>query len=270
MKALWKKHRLLFLGLLALVCLLVLVAGWSALQADPRTDSVYISDPTAVLFGPDGKKYIIAEGSTSILVLNEEDQYLRTLSGGQQSQGFYYAQSLAADEEGNLYISDKILGENGKDIQSERIAVYDKNGGFVDYLYELPRESTQGDNRVRIQDLRWRDGKLWFVQIEQEGLRLRTLDKDTGEQTEAGFYPCEDAWRKVMYAAVSPEGTVYFTDKYGALYQASEEGSHTLLYDPVASGEESSIASNLVCAADGSIYFNDLGKREIRRITPEG
>ena len=270
MKALWKKHRLLFLGLLALVCLLVLVAGWSAFQADPRTDSVYISDPTAVLFGPDGKKYIIAEGSTSILVLNEEDQYLRTLSGGQQSQGFYYAQSLAADEEGNLYISDKILGENGKDIQSERIAVYDKNGGFVDYLYELPRESTQGDNRVRIQDLRWRDGKLWFVQIEQEGLRLCTLDKDTGEQTEAGVYPCEDAWRKVMYAAVSPEGTVYFTDKYGALYQASEEGSHTLLYDPVASGEESSIASNLVCAADGSIYFNDLGKREIRRITPEG
>ena len=146
MKALWKKHRLLFLGLLALVCLLVLAAGWSALQADPRTESGYMSDLTAVLFGPDGKKYIIAGGSTSILVLNEEHQYLRTLSGGQQSQGFYYARAWPPMKRGTCTSATRSWVKTEKTSKANALPFMIKTGALwiicMNCLGRAPRETT--------------------------------------------------------------------------------------------------------------------------------
>ena len=114
MKAYLKRHGLLTGVILAVICALAVLSGIDALQMDPRSGEVYIGDPTAVLYGGDGQKYVIANGSTSILVLNEEDEYVRSIAGGKEAQGFYYAQTLTADEAGNLYIHDRLLGPGTK------------------------------------------------------------------------------------------------------------------------------------------------------------
>lgn len=273
MKSFLKRYGAALCLLLAVVCAGAVWFGWTALQMDPRTQTVYIGDPTAVLYGQTGQKYVIAGGNTSILVLDENDRYVRSIPGGKQIQGFYYAQTLAADDAGNLYIHDRLLDDNGKDIASERIAVYDSTGAFADYLYELPHDSdTNGENRVRIQGLTWQENALWFVRVDLDSLVLCRLDPDTGELTETGSYVYPEAYRYVMYCAASPDCQVYFSDKYGSVWRAEADGSHVCLYDAAEYGTDDfySIAAQLACGPDESVYFNDVGQREIRRILPDG
>lgn len=272
MKSFSKKYRVIPCLILAAVCVVAILSGWSALQMDPRAQTVYIGDPTAVLYGQDGQKYVIANGNTSILVLSETDDYVRSIPGGKQNQGFYYAQTLASDGAGNLYIHDRLLADNGKDIASERIALYDSTGNFVDYLYEEPHGDTNGENRTRIQGLIWQEDALWFVRVDMDAFVLCRLDAATGELTEQETYAYPEAYRYVMYCAVSPDFQVYFTDKYGAVWQAAPGGSHTCLYDAAEHGTDEfySIAMQLTCGGDGSVYFNDVGQRELRHILPDG
>ena len=272
MKAFWRRYGVLACVLLAAACVVSILVGVSALQLDPRSGSVYIGDPTAVLYGQDGQKYVIANGSTSILVLNEEDEYVRAISGGKELQGFYYAQTLTADEAGNLYIHDRLLGDDGKSVASERIAVYDSAGAFGEYLYEEPHGALNGENRNRLYGLTWQEGGLSFVRTDEDGFVLCRLDPDTGELTEQAAYDYPEAYRYLMYFVITPDLQVYFSDKMGSVWLADTEGGHTCVYNADDYGDENfySIAANLACAPDGTIYFNDVGQREIRRILPDG
>ena len=269
----WKKYRLALCALLAAICAAAALLGWSALQLDPRVDTVYIGDPTAFLYEESGERYVIANGNTSILVLNGADEYVRTISGGKEVQGFYYAQTLAADGEGNLYVHDRLLGDNGKDVAAERIAAYDSGGAFVSYLFELPHDlESNGENRNRIHGMTWRDGDLLFVRVDQDSFALCRLDTETGELTEEAVYAYPEAYRYLMYAAVSDDLQVYFSDKLGSVWRAETGGAHTCLYDAADYATEDfySVATQLSCGPDGSVYFNDVGQREIRRILPDG
>ena len=266
------KHKTAWCLLLAAVCVVIALVGWDALGLDPRLETVYIGDPTAVLYGQEGEKYVIAGGNTSILVLDADDGYVRTIPGGKQSQGFYYAQTLASDEAGNLYIHDRLLADNGKDIASERIAMYDSTGNFVDYLYETDREDTNGENRIQVLGLTWYEDALWFVQVDMDSFALCRLDPVSGLLTEEAVYAYPEAYRYVMYCAIGQEGRVYFSDKLGNIWLAAAGGDHTLVYDAAAHGTDEfySIAVQLSCGLDGSVYFNDVGQREIRRVLTDG
>ncbi|MGO5115157.1 MFS transporter [Candidatus Avoscillospira sp. LCP25S3_F1] len=273
MNAFWRKYRLALCLFLAVLCTAAVLTGLKELRLDPRSRTVTIGDPTAMLYGAGDQTYIIAGGSTSILVLNEEGQYIRTIPGGTQAQGFYYAQTLAADEAGNLYIHDRLLSDNGKDVATERIAVYNSHGGFVDYLYEQPHDlDTGGENRNRIYGMVWQDGGLSFVRVDQDSFALCRLDVDTGTVTEQQVYAYPSAYRYLMYAAIDETQQVYFSDKYGSIWQAEPSGDHRCIYDASAHGNEDffSIAANLACLPDGSICFNDIGQRQICRILPDG
>ena len=59
MKVFWKKYRLVICVLLAAICVAAALSGWGALTMDPRTETVYIGDPTAVVYGQDEQKYVI-------------------------------------------------------------------------------------------------------------------------------------------------------------------------------------------------------------------
>ena len=93
-----------------------------------------------------------------------------------------------------------------------------------------------------------------------------------GELTEEAVYAYPEAYRYLMYAAVSDDLQVYFSDKLGSVWQAEAGGAHTCLYDAADYATEDfySVATQLSCGPDGSVYFNDVGQREIRRILPDG
>ena len=273
MKIFLKKHGLAVCVILALLSSLMLVTNTQVIQKGLLADAVVINDPTYCMFDQDGRQYIVAEGSTEILVLDPEGRYLFSIQGGKRSGGFYYAQSIVSGPDGNLYVHDRLINENGKDITSERIAIFDHSGRFQTYLYEENHTAElQGENRNQLYGLSCMNGELYVVRVGINDFTVYQIDDQVGELLALQTYPYKDAFRMLMAAAISPDGQVYFSDKYGSLWQAAESGSHICLYDASQYADENfySIVTDIGCDANGLVYFNDIGQREIRRLLPDG
>ncbi len=273
MKSFLKRHGLAVGVILALLSALVLGTNVNALKKGMLTDTIVINDPTYCMFAQDGRQYIVAEGATEILVLSDEGEYLFSIQGGKRSNGFYYAQSIVADEDGNLYVHDRLLNENGKDIDSERIVVFNHAGRFQEYLFEEPHDTdTQGENRNQLYALTYLDGALQMVRVETDSFTLYQIDLENGYLDAVQSYRYEDAFRVLMAFAVSPDGQVYFSDKYGSVWQASADSAHICLYDASQYGDENfySMVTDIGCDAEGNVYFNDIGRREIGCLLADG
>lgn len=129
-----------------------------------------------------------------------------------------------------------------------------------------------GENRDRILGLTWLDGALCFLRADWDRLVLCRLDADADEVREERSFPYDNAFHLVIDGALSPDMEVYFSDKMGSVWHISRDGAVDCTYDAAAHETEDffSIASDVGCDGRGNVYFNDVGLREIRRITPAG
>lgn len=271
---LWiKKHKVLICLLLAVLCAASVGLNFNALRKNPLKGGVAINDPSSYTHGVgNGRQYVVMEGAREIAVLNGEREYLFSIRGGKRTGGFYNAQGAVAGENGRLYVHDQVKNENGKEIDSERIAEYDEAGRFQNYVFELEHEYMDGENRDRILGMTWLDGALCFLRTDRDALVLCRLDADAGEVREEQSFPYEDAFRLVAGAAIAPDMEVYFSDKMGSLRHIGRDGAVDCVYDAAVhgTGDFFSIASDVGCDGQGNVYFNDVGLREIRRLTPAG
>lgn len=271
---LWiKKHKVLICLLLAVLCAASVGLNFNALRKNPLKGGVAINDPSSYTHDVgNGRQYVVMEGAREIAVLNGEREYLFSIRGGKRTGGFYNAQSAVAGENGRLYVHDQVKNENGKEIDSERIAEYDEAGRFQNYVFELEHEYMDGENRDRILGMTWLDGALCFLRTDRDALVLCRLDADAGEVREEQSFPYEDAFRLVAGAAIAPDMEVYFSDKMGSLRHIGRDGAVDCVYDAAihGTGDFFSIASDVGCDGQGNVYFNDVGLREIRRLTPAG
>jgi len=268
-----KGHRAVSCFLLAALCAAAVGWNFDALRRDPQAGQVAVNAPTGYAHdGGNGREYLVTEGGKEVWALNGAREYLFSIGGGKRAGGFYSAQDAVSGGDGNLYIHDQVKNKNGKEIDSERIAVFNARGQFQDCLFELEHEYMDGENRNRILGMAWVDGALRFIRTDRDALALCRLDTDAGTVVEERSYPYENAFRLVADAALSQKLEVYFSDKLGSVWQAGEDGGHRRIYDAATHGTADffSIAADLGCDGRGNVYFNDVGLREIRRITPTG
>lgn len=268
-----KKHKAVICLLLAALCVVSVGVNFNALRRNPLESTVAISDPSGYTHDAgSGRQYVVMEGAREIAALNGEREYLFSIQGGKRTGGYYNAQDAVVGGDGYLYVHDQVKNENGKEIDSERIAKYDEAGRFQNYVFELEHEYMDGENRNRILGMTWQDGALRFFRADWDALVLCRLDADADEVQEEQSFPYENAFRLVTNAALSPDMEVYFSDKMGSLWHIGWDGAVDCLYDAAAHETEDffSIASDVGCDGQGNVYFNDVGLREIRRITPTG
>lgn len=271
---LWiKRYKTVVCLLLAALCAVSVGLNLDALRKNPLDGGVAVNDPSSYTHGRgNGRQYVVMEGAREITALNGEMEYLFSIRGGKRTGGFYNAQDAAAGGNGCLYVHDQVKNENGKEIDSERIAEYDEAGRFQNYVFELEHEYMEGENRDRILGMTWLEGALRFLRVDRDALVLCRLYADAGEVREEWSFPYEDAFRLVIDAALSPDLEVYFSDKMGSVWHIGRDGAVDCAYDAAAHETEDffSIASDVGCDRRGNVYFNDVGLREIRRITPAG
>lgn len=271
---LWiKKHKAAVCLLLAALCAVSVGVNFNALWRNPLESAVAISDPSGYTHDAgSGRQYVVMEGAREIAALNGEREYLFSIQGGKRTGGYYNAQEAVVGGDGYLYVHDQVKNENGKEIESERIAKYDASGRFLSYVFELEHEYMDGENRDRILGLTWLDGALCFLRADWDRLVLCRLDADADEVREERSFPYDNAFHLVIDGALSPDMEVYFSDKMGSVWHISRDGAVDCTYDAAAHETEDffSIASDVGCDGRGNVYFNDVGLREIRRITPAG
>ena len=92
-----------------LAFLVLLILGYILwLEHDELTlDREYeFTSVNSAFFGKDGKYYVVDRGREAICVLNSDMVMVRMLQGGEYER-FYYAEAVAEDQDGIIYIADE-------------------------------------------------------------------------------------------------------------------------------------------------------------------
>lgn len=235
----------------------------------------YLDCPSYATVGNDGTQYIINKSTTQILVLENNNTFKMSINGGASILGdnFNFANNLAVDEKGNIYVSDVSYNMNYDKDSAFRILKYSPNGKCFGSIYERKYEK---DKMLYIHSscmsLDHKNGRVYFAQREFNEIVMYSIsDSDVNYNAVIEhIYPYENAGLLVFDIAMDlNRDVIYFTDKKGNIYKQSSDKAE-LLY---AGGKfckdiDFYEIPNGISISQNSkkLYYTDIGRREIFEI----
>lgn len=228
------------------------------------------SYPSLLVLDGEGNRYILDKSTTRLLVLDSANRYLYQIDGGSTNEkGFNFANNIAVDEEGNVYLTSVESNRNDDMDHAYKLLKYDNKGKLVQVLYLKEYEEDQEPYiHSSCMTLEYMEGRLYYAQREYDRVAMYSIAAD-GSETEpklelSGEYPQAELLAAAM--AIHPgRKELYVTDKLGNIYYVG--GELELLYDggnyvPQESFYE--IPYELAVSGDGAtLYYADIGMREI-------
>ncbi len=259
--------------ILAVILAVVCFQNLKVFFQNPFSKAFYFDYPSFVTTDTGLNKYVIDRSKRRVFKLNNEGQIEFVLNGGSKEQGsFFYAVELAVDPAGNLFILNSVLDRNGFFMEREEILKYDSKGKFIGIIYSINYGEEDHNpaivQRGQIQTLRYSNNGLSWLLIDGTGIKVfKYLSEGTTVQENPALY-MTDANLIVAYARVLETGAVVYTHKNGSVLLQGSEGDPVVLYDGNTNISESgfSIPWSVDALSPDSIYFGDLGRREIVNI----
>ncbi|HBV97858.1 MAG TPA: hypothetical protein DEF36_12540 [Desulfotomaculum sp.] len=179
---------------------------------------------------------------------------------------------LAVDSEGFLYVLNTNLDAGGHYVNSEEIVRYSSLGEFDRVVYRVDYE---GDKRpVRtgwLQSLAIIDNNIYFYSIEQNSMLLNRLSLD-GKNLENvyNFNLPEDMY--ISDVTGQQAGSIFYSTKKGEIFRVNDTyGTPVPLYTGGDyKGTYRPIPRYPVYGGENTLYFVDVGKKEVDMITLNG
>lgn len=238
----------------------------------------YLDCPSYATVGRDGTQYIINKSTTQILVLNENNTFRMTLDGGISLLGdnFNFANNLAVDEKGNIYVSDVRYNSNYDKDSGFRILKYSPAGKCLGSIYERTYENDKMPYiHSSCMTMEYKNGRIYFAQREFDEIVLYSIsvDQENDSAVTEYIYPYENAGLMVFDIAIDlNKDIIYFTDKKGNIYKQSSDKAE-LLYSGGNYCEDIDFyeVPNGIAISKNSrkLYYTDIGRREIFEIDLE-
>lgn len=238
----------------------------------------YLDCPSYVTIGNDGALYIINKSTTQILVLEKDNTFRMAINGGASILGdnFNFANNLAVDEKGNIYVSDVSYNSNYDKDSSFRILKYSPKGKCLGSIYEREYENDKMPYiHSSCMSMEYKNGRVYFAQREFDEIVMYSIsDKDMNDEAVIEhIYPYRNAGILVFDIAMDlNKDVIYFTDKKGNIYKQSSDKAE-LLYSGGKLCEDIDfyeVANGITVSEDSKkIYYTDIGRREIFEIDLE-
>ena len=266
MKLNWKKNKVFFL-----IAAVILISGYvimfsSYLKEDPFQNQKELVNPVEVSVS-ENNFYYITEASTQIVVTDKENVLQYTIEGNDAENTFAYAESICSDDDGNIYIHDKIYKDDGVSILSERILKFNSYGQRAEVLFETNNEEL----KTEIFDMKMINGSLCFLTYDGEEISVCIQKDDTFEKIDTIPYSVKSMY--VTDIACHQDGdmvylAVVFKNGNVSVYKNGEE-----VYEYLASSYDTkdffSIITEAVYVENGDLYLCDTGLRQIYRMDNE-
>ncbi len=230
---------------------------------------VELADPLNY-YEKNGTGYIINNTGLEIMVLDDH-KYCYSIGGGMAEGGFYYARDVRCDDAGYIYVLDKLMNENGKNIDAERIVQFDAEGNFQGILYTKIHED--GSSVLQLYNLTVEDGTVSFVCTSPaDSFDVCRISLDAPDEVKVQTYPYEHIYEIAWDFALDDAENVYISSKVGVIEKIdAQSGKKSVLFaDTTKDAPYYSIPTSLEYASDGTLYFNDIGHRKIRKLYPDG
>ena len=263
-----KRTMQLFLGVVfLLVGMFAVYFNYDVFGKGVFSTSVELIDPLNY-YAKNNNTYIINNSGLEIMVL-EDRKYQYSLTGGCIEDGFYYARDVKVDQNGNIYVLDKQLNENGKSVDAERIIQYDAEGNFIGILYSHPHED--GKSVLQIYNLMVEDGEVSFVCTSPDDtFSVCKVLSDSEGVLDTRTYSYENSYEVAWDFAFDEEENVYISSKTGVIEKIDgQTGERTVLYD--ASSNQNNLF-DIIASLGGTgspIQLSQKGNRDSQGATSD-
>lgn len=254
-----------------IILLLVLLATFissnsSCLFNNPFEKEELLVNPVKLCTSNDNIVYI-SDSSNEILIADKQNRLLNKIESDGGEMYFDYADEIAIGTNGEIYIQDNILAENGVDILNERILKFNSSGKREKILYET-NASGKNMESIVIDSFKMIDGNIYFSEISQKGVKVLCLKGE--EAIEIGFAEYEDKnnmisdssfdlkKNEIAFALKNGDVFIYKNEKLECLYSAREHDNEDYF----------SIISELAYG-NGGLYLCDIGQRKVIRMNTE-
>ena len=261
--------------MLVLAALVLGLGGALLAQRDriPEALSVSGSIPFANLSkaarGPDGGLAVVFDSNKRIARV-APDGSLGWQIGARNTpeKGFYFANEIAFDPDGRLYVASTYLDTAALAVNREAIVRFSPAGRPEAVLFALEHDPAQCiDNIGVIRSLQWTPAGLRFCVVEADGIRSLRIDAGSGAPAEDVRTPFPGAAPNVIFATVSADGReLAYATAATEIYTAAPGGTPVRRYDGRELPDDVvSIPADLHYV-DGQLYFSDLGRDAVMRL----
>lgn len=231
---------------------------------------VTLENPWSVKTDTGGNTYIL-DAERSRIVILDQDQKVQNMIYGYAPGGdtFYYADDFCVGENGHIYIHDVWWAEEGFKLTGEAIIEYDAHGKFVRTLYEKDYTEVYTDKH-RIFGLMEENGGLRFVLATDRGCYVKTIDRETGEETASVRYEMKDAYTYLQDIAIYPgSDTVAAIDKRGKILEMDSEGVRTVYNSLATKSTEKKAVFYRLSIEEDCLYITDIYLDRLLSFYPE-
>lgn len=210
----------------------------------------------------DGDKYFIDNGSTKLIKVDKEDRIVRCYSGGNESSDFYYAQHVCEGADGSIYVADIMYGDHGNRVEKENIYQIRGHSKSCVVSYDYTSEENPPLQYGNILELRYEDGKLFYVYKVAEDRAEVTQIREKGKKgvvrsvqvlPENGIKDASYDISKDRMIVSDRRGNVYYTKAGQDELQPVERTCENGLIQDVYAGKE-------------GLFFLDSSQQSIYKI----
>lgn len=261
---------------LFLVVLLGVLGGLLMLQRERIPDSFSLArevpfvNLSKAVRGADGTFGVVFDSNKRIARVSPDGEILyRIPSRNDPEKGFFFANEIAFDPAGALYVASTFIDTSTLSVNREAVLRFSPEGRHEAVLFSLEHlPEAYTDNIGMIRSLQWTPEGLRFCILGEEGIRSLRLDPADGALLGEALTPSPVPLSGLIYATVSEDGgKVAFTTAATEIYTAEAGGEPVKRYDGrELPGEEFSIPSDIHYQG-GELYFSDLGRDAILRWT---
>lgn len=247
---------------------------------DPFQKEEYFSDPSSATMDKEHNIYVIDSLMKRVIKLDKDNKIDYRIAGGKKGEkNFCYANEIAVDDQGCLYILNHVLDEQGLYMEKEEIIKYDSKGHFEKVVYTKEYSPTQHHwtlmKRGQILGLSVEEKYVYWYEVNKENVVYYKLDAVTNHieiQKTTSFEQADVI--VVDIARINDQQFVYSTKK-GEIYKTEPNNDQNRVYFAEAEtdkdgGMGKSIPWEIGLDKDQNIYLTDLGKREITLIDEKG
>jgi hypothetical protein len=192
----------------------ILLGGGLFLQRDRIPESFSLS--STVPFENLSKAARGADGSFAV-VFDSNKRIARTGADGaliylvparnEPEKGFFFANEIAFDPAGNLYVASTYIDTETLTVNREAIVRFSPEGRPEAVVYALEHSPDRyTDNIGTIRSLQWTPDGLRFCRVQADGIHGVRVDPAGGAPAEETVTPLAHADDNVIYAAISADG----------------------------------------------------------------
>lgn len=264
----------------AMVAASVILFGISYFYAkdlfrNPFDRTLTFENPSYSVQDNSGSSYVIDRSMRRIVKVDAQGRVVYTIDGGSRSEKkFFYAYEIAVDGEGNLYLLNGVLDDEGFFMQREEILRYGPTGSFESVIYSKTYDDSEKKpelvQRGSFIALRADKEVVEWFEIDNNGIHPVRIIQNKGAIERLVGVDLPSANLLVSGAVRCADGSIVFSTKKGKIFKTAQGETPVELYSADEQKESLSIPWWVSADAENNIYFSDLGTKTIRRIDSDG